>query len=79
MSFGRIKLVALFLAAACAVTTMPAVGPAQAFKGEIVGIEPTSVVAKPGMTTKPGAGSVGTTGPRGGVGTTTRGRTGRSK
>jgi hypothetical protein len=84
MSFIKFRTLALFLATSCAVAGAPVASQATNSghgSGNSTPIEAISYnfTAKPATASKPGAGAVGTTSPRGGVGTTTRGRTGRSK
>jgi phage-related baseplate assembly protein len=77
MSFGNIRIGALALATWCALAGLSAAGPAQAYNPKELSAD--KAVPWRATTPKPAAGAVGTTGPRGAMGTTTRGRMGRPK
>jgi hypothetical protein len=76
---AKLNLIALCLAMSCAVAGTSAARPARAYQHNQSDLEFLRSAAKPATTTKPGAGHLGAPGPRGKVGSTLRGRAGRSK
>jgi hypothetical protein len=58
MCFGRIRIMALFLAASSVAAGMSAASPAQAYQHNQSDLEFMRIAAKPGTATKPGSGKV---------------------